>query len=77
MLTTCSEPGCATIVMGGRCLEHERRPRRTFVRGRPFDGDEPDTAPTGYGVASLTAMGAVSSFDVPDTAQLAHELPRR
>jgi hypothetical protein len=77
MLTTCSEPGCATIVMGGRCLEHERRPRRVFVRGRPFEGDEPDTAPSGYGVATLAATGAVSSFDVPDAAQLAHELPRR
>jgi hypothetical protein len=36
MLTTCSEPGCATLVMGGRCLEHERGPTRIFVRGRPF-----------------------------------------
>jgi len=68
MLKTCSEPGCATIVMGGRCLEHERRPKRTFVRGRPFGADQPDTSPAGYAVATL---------DVPETAQLARELPRR
>lgn len=77
MLTTCSEPGCATLVMGGRCLEHERRPSRSFVRGRPFEGEQPDTAPTGYGVATLGATGAVSSREVPETAQLAHELSRR
>ena len=77
MLTTCSEPGCATIVMGGRCLEHERRPKRTFVRGRPFDADRPGTSPAGYGVATLAASGAVSTLDLPETAQLARELPRR
>ena len=36
MLTTCSVPGCSTLVMGGRCLEHEALPSRVFVRGRPF-----------------------------------------
>jgi hypothetical protein len=36
MLTICSEPGCKTIVMGGRCLEHERRQVKTYVRGRPY-----------------------------------------
>jgi len=39
MLTTCSEPGCATLVMGGRCVEHERQSTRIFVRGRPFAPD--------------------------------------
>ncbi|MGH3132976.1 MAG: hypothetical protein ACRDNY_04405 [Gaiellaceae bacterium] len=36
MLTTCSEPGCSTLVMGGRCIEHERPQMRVFVRGRPY-----------------------------------------
>jgi hypothetical protein len=37
MLSTCTEPSCKTIVFGsGPCLEHEQRPTRTFVRGRPF-----------------------------------------
>lgn len=36
MLTTCVEPGCETLVMGGRCIEHERPQTRVFVRGRPF-----------------------------------------
>ncbi len=37
MLTTCSEPGCTTMVMGGgRCLEHDSHPVRSFPRGRPF-----------------------------------------
>jgi hypothetical protein len=35
MLTTCSEPGCATLVMGGRCIEHDQIQTRVFVRGRP------------------------------------------
>ena len=36
MLTTCTEPGCTTLVMGGRCVEHEPLQTRAFVRGRPF-----------------------------------------
>jgi hypothetical protein len=37
MLTTCSEHGCRTIVMGeGRCLVHEPHVVRVFLRGRPF-----------------------------------------
>lgn len=78
MLTTCSEPGCATIVMGGRCLEHQRRPSRAFVRGRPFAGERPDTAPSGYGVATLAATtGGASMLDLPESPQLAHEPSRR
>ncbi|MCI0634479.1 MAG: hypothetical protein L0206_11280 [Actinobacteria bacterium] len=77
MLTTCSEPGCATLVMGGRCLEHERHPDRAFVRGRPFAGDRPETAGSGYGVATLAATGAVSTLDLPESAELAFEIRRR
>jgi len=77
MLTTCSEPGCVTIVMGGRCLEHERRPSRTFARGRPFESEQPGTAPSGYGVATLAATGAASALDLPEPAELTHELSRR
>lgn len=36
MLTRCAEPGCETLVLGGRCLEHEAPQTRIFVRGRPF-----------------------------------------
>jgi len=36
MLTRCSQPGCETLVLGGRCLEHEYPQNRVFVRGRPF-----------------------------------------
>jgi hypothetical protein len=37
MLTSCSEPGCETVVMdGGLCLAHESRVVRVFPRGRPF-----------------------------------------
>jgi hypothetical protein len=77
MLMTCSEPGCATLVMGGRCLEHERRPVRAFVRGRPFDAGEADTTtPSRYGVATLTATGAASAFDVPEPVDLVRGFSR-
>jgi hypothetical protein len=77
MLTTCSEPGCATLVMGGRCLEHERRPVRAFVRGRPFDAREADAStPSGYGVATLAVTGAASTLDVAEPVDLARELSR-
>jgi hypothetical protein len=36
MLTICTEPGCTTLVMGGRCVEHESPRTHVFVRGRPF-----------------------------------------
>jgi hypothetical protein len=36
LLTTCVEPGCTTLCMGGRCVEHDRPRTRVFVRGRPF-----------------------------------------
>jgi hypothetical protein len=72
MLTTCSEPGCVTLVMGGRCLEHERRPTRAFVRGRPYGGGQPGSAAlSGYGVATLAATGAASALDVAGPVDLA------
>jgi hypothetical protein len=58
MLTTCNEPGCPTLVMGGRCIEHERRPTRIFVRGRPFTpvvSATTGTAAADDGVAVMTA----------------------
>jgi hypothetical protein len=36
LLTTCAEPDCQTLVLGGWCVEHDRRPPRVFVRGRPY-----------------------------------------
>jgi hypothetical protein len=76
MLTTCSEPGCATLVMGGRCLEHERRPSRVFVRGRPVTGGL-NTDATGYGVAKRASDGSLGTLDVRSNAHLELELPRR
>jgi hypothetical protein len=63
MLTTCSEPGCATLVMGGRCIEHERRPTRVFVRGRPLAASA-RTGASGHTAATLAATPAVQAFDV-------------
>jgi hypothetical protein len=75
MLTTCSEPGCATLVMGGRCLEHERRPTRVFVRGRPLVG-APRTAVMGYAEATPIAMtGAAPTLDRQRDADPSFELP--
>jgi hypothetical protein len=77
MLTICSEPGCSTLVMGGRCLEHERRPIREFVRGRPLiTAVPPQTETYGFGVGTLAATGAVHTFDVGGSAHVERDLPR-
>lgn len=55
MLTTCSEPGCVTLVMGGRCLEHQRGPTRIFVRGRPFAA-APTTDAAGHAITTAAAV---------------------
>jgi hypothetical protein len=56
MLTICSEPGCSTLVMGGRCLEHETVPAREFVRGRPLLATSSgDVTAHGAPVFALTA----------------------
>jgi hypothetical protein len=72
MLTTCSEPGCATLVMGGRCLEHERASTRIFVRGRPFAA-APVADVTGHAVTMATAV-PVRSLELHAGSGLA--LPR-
>jgi hypothetical protein len=66
MLTTCSEPGCATLVMGGRCLEHERRPTRIFVRGRPFAAT-PATDAAGHAVTTVSAAVPVRPLELHNT----------
>lgn len=66
MLTTCSEPGCATLVMGGRCLAHEKAPTRIFVRGRPFAA-APETEVAGHALTTGAASMPVRSFDLHDT----------
>jgi hypothetical protein len=77
MLTICSEPGCSTLVMGGRCLEHERLPVREFVRGRPLiSAAPPQTETFGFGVATLAASGSVHTFDVGRSAHVELELSR-
>ncbi len=38
MLATCSVPGCTTFTIGQRCVEHDVRDARPFVRGRPYLG---------------------------------------
>jgi hypothetical protein len=76
MLTTCSEPGCTTLVMGGRCLEHERHPTRVFVRGRPLVA-APRTDATGYAEGPLAVTRAIPTFDRQSEADVAVELPPR
>jgi hypothetical protein len=63
MLRTCSEPGCTTIVMGGRCLEHERGTTRVFVRGRPFAAPALDTAGRVITTASAEPVSSVDLYD--------------
>lgn len=66
MLTTCSEPGCTTIVLGGRCIDHERPQLKTFVRGRPFTaGEARKIEPVRHG-----------SVTVPADSGYTYELPR-
>jgi hypothetical protein len=48
--------------MGGRCIEHERGPRRVFVRGRPFVAGGDATAPDV--VASVASTGVVPTLDL-------------
>jgi hypothetical protein len=37
MLSSCTEPGCATLVLGvGTCLAHQTTSTQQFARGRPF-----------------------------------------
>jgi hypothetical protein len=59
MLTTCSEPGCVTLVMGGRCIEHEQVSTRVFVRGRPLVA-VPRGVVTTYGAARTFATSGVA-----------------
>jgi hypothetical protein len=56
MLTTCSDPGCETLVLGGgRCIEHELRQSRVFDRGRAF------VATVGGGQASVRGGASFAS----------------
>ena len=36
MITTCIEPGCATLCMGLFCIKHDVVPVVDFPRGRPW-----------------------------------------
>lgn len=63
MLTTCSEPGCATLVMGGRCIEHEKPPTRVFVRGRPLVVAQRRIGGAGYGGRTLATSGVAGTPD--------------
>lgn len=63
MLTTCSEPGCATLVMGGRCIEHERPATRVFVRGRPLVGAHARTKGAVYGARTLRTTAVAHTHD--------------
>jgi hypothetical protein len=42
MVTQCTALGCKTLTMGPLCIEHDRQPVRTFVRGRPVLRIAPD-----------------------------------
>ena len=74
MLTTCSEPGCTTLVMGGRCLEHEKAPTRIFVRGRPF-AVAAETDVSGHGLATIGATAPARTLELHGTGS-ALTLPR-
>jgi hypothetical protein len=37
ILSRCSVTGCRTLTIGDVCIVHDLRPKRSFVRGRPFD----------------------------------------
>jgi hypothetical protein len=36
LLSVCPHPGCATLTMGGTCVEHDVPARIVFPRGRPY-----------------------------------------
>jgi hypothetical protein len=68
MLTTCNEPGCATLVLGGYCVEHERRPVSTYVRGRPHP-------PAARRSRAITYGAPVLVKSEPTTAVVGHATP--
>ena len=70
MLTTCNEPGCATLVMGGRCIEHEKPPTRVFVRGRPVVAAQRRTGGAGYGLRTMATTGVARTHDARADAPL-------
>jgi hypothetical protein len=36
IVTQCTTPGCETLTIGPRCVEHDFVRPRVFVRGRPW-----------------------------------------
>lgn len=36
LLTSCSQPGCTTLTIGGTCVMHDPAVRPTYGRGAPF-----------------------------------------
>ncbi len=36
LLTVCSAPGCATLTMGGTCVDHDEPSAVVYPRGRPY-----------------------------------------
>ena len=56
MLATCTQPGCATLVLGvGVCIAHQTAATQEFVRGRPFVRA---SVPVGAVTLVSTASGA-------------------
>jgi hypothetical protein len=77
MLTTCSEPGCVTLVLGGRCIEHEQVPTRVFVRGRPLVAARRRTAGAAHGgFETLARSGVARTLDARSDAPLGLERSR-
>jgi hypothetical protein len=54
LLQLCTHPGCATLTIGGLCIEHEPvLPARVFPRGRPFP-----PVPRGFERRSVASLRA-------------------
>jgi hypothetical protein len=45
MLKECSEPGCATLTLGGTCVAHDPVVVAVVTRGIPHDVPEPTPGP--------------------------------
>jgi hypothetical protein len=61
VVTVCESSGCATLTIGKLCLSCEpelgARPRRSFVRGRPYERATGTTPEASIGVVDADSVG--------------------